>query len=150
MCHRILETTLVGKRRPLEVLRFVEAATLCDAVSRRGRVDDLYGHLAKMFLLPKDFLILKGVVSVQSLPLSAPLSLQALSAASLGLRSQVRQAFSILNVYSSAQVIPSDSFLGNINGRYAFESPGSFQYTGQRLKDIPQDEATRPVLSCAG
>ena len=97
VCHQILETTLVGKRRPLEVLRFVEAATLCDAVSRRGRVDDLYGHLAKMFLLPKEFLILKGVVSPS--PFCTPHFEGFACSTSLNLRSQIRQAFSILNVF---------------------------------------------------
>ena len=73
VCHWILDTTLVGKRRPLEVLCSVEEATLRAIVKRKGRVDDIYGHLAKIFLLPEGFLVLKGAVSPSFNPPLPPL-----------------------------------------------------------------------------
>ena len=45
----LLDSELVEEHIPLMVLAEVAVATLEEAISRRGRIDDLYGHLLKIF-----------------------------------------------------------------------------------------------------
>jgi len=62
VCTEIFHHTLVGRRQPLILLVDIAVDTLLEAVRRRGRVDDLYGHLTRLLQLPEVIIELFSVV----------------------------------------------------------------------------------------